>query len=93
MGQCLLIFIPQLGVSSAFGRGTKASQVWKEITFDGQNKDIVLHDSGGFEASDESKFDEIRDFIDDRLSRTKLADQLHCIWYVSSLLSCISKTK
>ena len=76
-----LIFVMQLGVSGAFTRGTEVSQVWKEITFDGRNEDIILHDSGGFEVSNESKFDEIRRFIDYRLGQTKLADQLHCIWY------------
>ena len=57
-------------------------QVWKGITFPGENEDIILHDSGGFEAANETGFEEIRKFLKDRLARRTLAEQLHCIWSV-----------
>jgi hypothetical protein len=54
--------------------------VWNEITFPGKNEDIILHDSGGFEAGGTDGMEEIKRFIKDRMSQAKLADQLHCIW-------------
>ncbi|MCJ1306757.1 hypothetical protein MMC25_000400 [Agyrium rufum] len=66
---------------SHHSRGTKIHQVWQEITFPGQNEDIILHDSGGFEAANEAGFNEICKFLEYRLKRTTLVEQLHCIWY------------
>ena len=69
----------QFGISK-HSRGTEYHQVWKEITFPGQNENIILHDSGGFEAGDVDGLEEIRKFIKDRLTKTTFADRLHCIW-------------
>ncbi|KAF4634398.1 hypothetical protein G7Y89_g3713 [Cudoniella acicularis] len=66
---------------SHHSRGTQIHQVWNEITFPGQNEDIILHDSGGFEAGNEAGFEEIQRFIESKLSASQLPDQLHCIWY------------
>ena len=65
---------------SEHSRGTSIHQVWKEIHFPQENNDIILHDSGGFEAATEKEFDEIRKFIKKRLEEPTLAEQLHCIW-------------
>ncbi|KAL8747748.1 MAG: hypothetical protein Q9190_000406 [Brigantiaea leucoxantha] len=70
----------EFGISH-HSRGTLIHQVWNEITFPGQNEEIILHDSGGFEAGDTAGLDEIRKFIKSRLKSTTLAEQLHCIWY------------
>ncbi|KAL8827264.1 MAG: hypothetical protein Q9170_007079 [Blastenia crenularia] len=66
---------------SHHSRGTEIPQVWKEITFPGQNEQIILHDSGGFEAGGTGELEEIKKFIKDRVKRTTLGEQLHCIWY------------
>jgi hypothetical protein len=62
--------------------GTKKEQVWSPITFPGANENLILHDSGGFEAGDESCVEEVTKFISTMKKKPRLADQLHCIWYV-----------
>ncbi|MCJ1387849.1 hypothetical protein MMC18_000692 [Xylographa bjoerkii] len=71
------------GVSSR-GIGTPIGKVWEEITFPGQNENLILHDSGGFEAGSELAMQEIKKFIESRKKESKMADQLHCIWYCIS---------
>lgn len=65
---------------SDHSRGTSIRQVDKEIHFPHENEDIILHDSGGFEAATGREFDEIRKFINRRLGQTTLSEQLRCIW-------------
>lgn len=65
---------------NARGVGTPVGKVWEEITFPGQNENLILHDSGGFEAGSEKAMQEIKSFIDFRKSQVNLTDQLHCIW-------------
>jgi hypothetical protein len=60
--------------------GTKKEKVWHPTTFPGENENLVLHDSGGFEAGDLKCVEEIHDFIKYRRQQPNLADQLHCIW-------------
>jgi hypothetical protein len=48
-----------------------------------QNSYFVLHDSKGFEPGDVSNFDTVRKFIQERLQKLLLKDQIHGIWYVS----------
>ncbi|KAH7253079.1 hypothetical protein NW759_013706 [Fusarium solani] len=67
--------------------GTKKEKVWHPITFPGENENLVLHDSGGFEAGDLKCVDEIHKFIKHRREQPNLADQLHCIWYCISCRS------
>ncbi|KAM0426009.1 hypothetical protein ACHAPT_008638 [Fusarium lateritium] len=67
--------------------GTKREKVWHPITFPGENENLVLHDSGGFEAGDLKCVDEIHAFIKHRREQHDLADQLHCIWYCISCRS------
>jgi hypothetical protein len=46
-----------------------------------ENERFVLHDSQGFEASDNSRLNIAKDFIDRRRKMPKLQDQIHAIWY------------
>jgi hypothetical protein len=52
-------------------------------TFPGVNERIIIHDSRGFEKGEEKTFKEVTDFIKEQRKAVTLADQLHCIWYVS----------
>lgn len=76
----------QAGVSH-YSVGTAKDRVWFPITFEGANENLILHDSGGFEAGDLGCIEEITKFIDFRRGQPRLADQLHCIWYC---ISCSS---
>ena len=49
-----------------------------QITFPGSN--FIFHDSEGFEAGGESEVDKVEMFIQKRMKRDKLQDQLHAIW-------------
>ena len=53
------------------------------MRFPGQNEHLILHDSGGFQASSSKEIQEIKEFIEYRKDKEELKDQLHCIWYVS----------
>ncbi|MCJ1431669.1 hypothetical protein MMC27_001024 [Xylographa pallens] len=65
------------GVSSR-GIGTPIGKVWEETTFPGQNDNLILHDSGGFEAGSELAMQEIKKFVESRKKEPKMADQ-YCI--------------
>lgn len=58
--------------------------MWRPLTFEGANENLIIHDSGGFEAGDLGCVDAITEFIQFRKSQHRLADQLHCIWYCIS---------
>lgn len=63
--------------------------------------DLILHDSGGFEAGDESQMQAIRSFIKEKSSQANIEDRLHLIWYVyfvtkpyhEAFLAVISESK
>ncbi|GAB1318542.1 hypothetical protein MFIFM68171_08752 [Madurella fahalii] len=76
----------QAGVSH-YSIGTTKDRIWHPITFEGTNENLILHDSGGFEAGDMGCVNEITKFINFRKTQHRLADQLHCIWYC---ISCSS---
>lgn len=42
--------------------------------------DLILHDSGGFEAGDESQIQAVEEFLKEKASQVRLADRLHVIW-------------
>ncbi|KIK36751.1 hypothetical protein CY34DRAFT_811010 [Suillus luteus UH-Slu-Lm8-n1] len=50
-----------------------------------ENERFVLHDSQGFEASDNSRLNIAKDFIDRRRKMSKLQDQIHAIWLCLSI--------
>jgi hypothetical protein len=51
------------------------------MRFDGR-PDLILHDSGGFEAGAEEEFHAIEDFLKEKAAATDVMDRLHVIWYV-----------
>jgi len=53
--------------------------VKEEITFDGR-PDLVVHDSGGFEAGGDEEFHAIQDFLKEKSAAVDVADRLHVIW-------------
>ncbi|KAK4161487.1 hypothetical protein QBC43DRAFT_372232 [Cladorrhinum sp. PSN259] len=75
---------PEKAGVSHYSVGTAKEKVWHPLTFDGDNENLIMHDSGGFEAGDLDCVDAITKFINFRKSQHRLADQLHCIWYCIS---------
>ena len=57
--------------------------------FPGQNDNLILHDSGGFEAGSMAAMKEVDEFVKARKKQPKLADQLHCIWYWPRSYCCL----
>jgi hypothetical protein len=55
-----------------------------EITYL-NNPGFVFHDSGGFEAGSNLELEAMRSFIERRAKGSTLHEQLHAIWYVTSL--------
>ncbi|KAI9847553.1 MAG: hypothetical protein M1838_000829 [Thelocarpon superellum] len=75
-----ILIVGQSGV----GESTICSQVFNVSGKCAGNENIILHDSGGFEAGDQDALEEIQTFIRHRRGQPRLADQLHCIWYCIS---------
>jgi hypothetical protein len=50
-----------------------------EITSD-QNKQLVLHDSRGFEPGEVDNIRLVRRFIENRSERPNIKDRLHAVW-------------
>ena len=53
--------------------------VRQEITFEGR-PDLVVHDSGGFEAGADSEFQAIEAFLKEKSTAVEVMDRLHVIW-------------
>jgi hypothetical protein len=56
-----------------------------EITYP-NNPGFVFHDSGGFEAGSDVELKAVISFIECRSEASTLAEKLHAIWCVESLL-------
>ncbi|KAK5726643.1 hypothetical protein LTR15_002530 [Elasticomyces elasticus] len=54
--------------------------VREEITFEGR-PDLIVHDSGGFEAGADEEFVAIEAFLKDKSSTMDVADRVHVIWF------------
>lgn len=54
--------------------------VREEITWDGR-PDLIVHDSGGFEAGTEDELRTIEQFLKDRSETDQILDRVHIIWY------------
>jgi hypothetical protein len=57
------------------------------------NPSFVFHDSCGFEAGSEGEFEDMKNFISERIHATKLEERIHAIWQVtpswcSALVDC-----
>jgi len=46
----------------------------------GSNPDFIFHDSCGFEAGGEAEFKDMKKFVLERASTTKLKERVHAIW-------------
>src|SRR5258708_2664070 len=55
-------------------------EIKNELVF-GSNPDFVFHDSCGFEAGGEAEFKQMKEFVLERASTTKLKERIHAIWY------------
>lgn len=53
--------------------------VSQEITWEGRH-DLVIHDSGGFEAAGDEEFKVIEEFLKQKSVETELDKRLHAIW-------------
>lgn len=60
--------------------------VTQEITFDGR-PDLIVHDSGGFEAGTDAEFLAIEKFLKAKSSAEEIQDRLHVIWFCVELNS------
>lgn len=49
------------------------------MTFDGR-PDLIVHDSGGFEAGADSEFLAIERFLQDKSAKVNVSERLHVIW-------------
>ena len=52
----------------------------EEITWEGR-PDLIVHDSGGFEAGADDEFKAIEEFLKEKAEATDIAEKLHIIWY------------
>jgi hypothetical protein len=64
-------------VSSNRTRGIH--NVREEITFEGR-PDLIVHDSGGFEAGADEEFKAIEEFLKEKSNAVDVIDRLHVIW-------------
>ena len=54
-----------------------------EIKFDNR-PDLVVHDSGGFEAGAEEELETVKDFLVKKSQEIDISSRLHVIWYASN---------
>jgi GTP-binding protein EngB required for normal cell division len=62
-----------------FGERTPIHRIWIPQESE-SNKNLILHDSGGFNVGGEETINEVKKFICQMKSKP-LPDQIHCIWY------------
>lgn len=67
--------------SSARDRGIH--NVREEIV-DPARPDLIVHDSGGFEAGDDSQIESIETFVREKSRVAELENRIHAVWYGSS---------
>ncbi|KAG2738763.1 hypothetical protein P692DRAFT_20841744 [Suillus brevipes Sb2] len=65
-------------VESSIKRGNH--DIKNEMVFK-SNPGFVFHDSCGFEAGSEHEFEDMKNFISERVHATKLEERIHAIWY------------
>ncbi|KAK3634116.1 hypothetical protein LTR56_015462 [Elasticomyces elasticus] len=54
--------------------------VREDITFEGR-PDLIVHDSGGFEAGEDEEFVAIEALLKDKSSTMNVADRVHVVWF------------
>lgn len=52
----------------------------REEIVDPNRSDIIVHDSGGFEAGDESQIQAVEDFVKEKSETIEMDKRLHAIW-------------
>ncbi|KAI7716251.1 hypothetical protein KC353_g5518 [Hortaea werneckii] len=67
-------------VTQSSNRTRGIHDVQEEITFDGR-PDLIVHDSGGFEAGADSEFLAIERFLQDKSTKVNVSERLHVIWF------------
>ncbi|KAF2765736.1 hypothetical protein EJ03DRAFT_354618 [Teratosphaeria nubilosa] len=67
-------------VTQSSNRTRGIHDVKQEITFEGR-PDLVVHDSGGFEAGADEEFVAIEQFLKDKSATLEVAARLHVIWF------------
>lgn len=55
----------------------------EELTWEGR-PDLIVHDSGGFEAGTDDEFKAIEAFLQEKSAAENVLDRVHVIWYVLS---------
>lgn len=66
-------------VTQSSDRSRGIHNVKQEITFEGR-PDLIVHDSGGFEAGAETEFIAIEEFLKEKSAVLDVKDRLHVIW-------------
>ena len=67
-------------VTTSSDRTRGIHDVKQEITFDGR-PDLIVHDSGGFEAGADTEFLAIEEFLKEKSHAEEVKDRLHVIWF------------
>lgn len=67
-------------VTTSMNRSRGIHDVRQEITFE-DRPDLIVHDSGGFEAGADEEFVAIEGFLKEKSAATDVKDRLHVIWY------------
>lgn len=73
-------------VTQSSDRTRGIHDVRQAITFDGR-PDLIVHDSGGFEAGAETEFQAIEEFLKEKSNAIEIKDRLHVIWFCVELNS------
>lgn len=73
-------------VTGSSNRTRGMHDVKREITFEGR-PDLIVHDSGGFEAGAETELHAISDFMRERAEAVDIRDRLHVIWLCVEITS------
>ncbi|KAF7185976.1 hypothetical protein HII31_12849 [Pseudocercospora fuligena] len=67
-------------VTTSSDRTRGIHDVKQEIKFDGR-PDLIVHDSGGFEAGADAEFIAIEEFLKEKSGTEEIQDRLHVIWF------------
>ncbi|KXT04957.1 hypothetical protein AC578_10334 [Pseudocercospora eumusae] len=67
-------------VTTSSDRTRGIHDVRHEIKFDGR-PDLIVHDSGGFEAGADAEFIAIEEFLKEKSGTEEIQDRLHVIWF------------
>lgn len=68
-----------VNVTQQSHRSRGIHDVREEITWEGR-PDLIVHDSGGFEAGTDAEFRAIEDFLKEKSAVTEVHDRVHVIW-------------